>query len=181
MKELFGIDIDQVCDDLETGKSVDINDYVDQSVWEQTIKNSSKNNETITWSDLWNNAAINDTTDSQTKNELNTTTEESNADSYEHPSGLHWVKDTSMYNRSETYLVWDGTQKCGKIHIYNKGKGKYKVNIGKWYVSPQVLGPYYDTIEKAATACWEDFISQHTEQTATEPEYTELEEELIPF
>ncbi len=174
MKELFGIDIDQLCFDLEAGKSVDINDYVDQSVWEQTIKESSKNKETITWQDILNNAAINDTTDSQTSDELkaSTTTEESNTDSYQHSEGLHWVKDTSIYNRSETYIVWNGTQKCGKIHICNKRKNK--AGFCKWYVSTNVFGPYYDTIPEAATACWEDFISQHAEQT-------EPEEELIPF
>ncbi|NES01714.1 MAG: hypothetical protein F6K22_02080 [Okeania sp. SIO2F4] len=174
MKELFGIDVDQLCSDLEAGQGVDINDYVDHSVWEQTIKDSHKNNDTITWQDILNNAAINDTTDSQTSDEFkaSTTTEESNTDSYEHSEGLHWVKDSSIYNRSETYIVWNGTQKCGKIHICNKSKNK--AGFGKWYVSTNVFGPYYDTIEKAATACWEDFISQHAEQTETE-------EELIPF
>ncbi|GGA01898.1 hypothetical protein [Okeania sp. KiyG1] len=174
MKELYGIDIDRVCYDLETGKEVNINNYIDHSVLEQTIKDSHKNNDTITWQDLLNNAAYLDITDSQTSDELNTstTTEQSQTNTEEHPERLHWLKDTSMFNRSETYIVWNGTQKCGKINLCNKSKNK--AGFGKWYVSPNVFGPYYDTIEKAATACWQDFISQNAEQTATQ-------EDLIPF
>ncbi len=97
--------------------------------------------------------------------ELNAST---NTESHEHPEGLHWIKDTSMYNRSETYVVWYGSQKCGKIHICNKRKNK--AGFGKWYVSPNVLGPYYDTISEAAQACWQ----QLTESSRA------IELELIP-
>ncbi|NET12755.1 MAG: hypothetical protein F6K08_07790 [Okeania sp. SIO1H6] len=160
LKELFAIDLAKLCFDLETGKSIDINDYLNQSICQHTNTESSNIHET---------------------NSSQDTLKPSDTESCQHSEGLHWVEYKSIYSRVETYVVWHGTQECGKIYRRNKRKGKQKANIGKWYVSPNVLGPYYDTIPEAATACWEDFVSRNGEQTETEVAPTEPEEELIPF
>ena len=168
MKELFGIDLEQVCADIEAGLSVDIYNYIDHSVWEQT-----KNQPTDTCSikiELKPPIGVTSTT--------TPTLDQVVAPDEKHPKGLHWTKDTSMFNRTCTYIVWDGAQQCGKIHQYkakNRNKSKYqeRARDGKWYTS-FCSNNYYDTIEDAATAYWENFISRNAEQTATE-------EELIPF